>query len=536
MDRIGFVGLGIMGSRQAANLRRAGYELTVYNRTRERAEAWAAEHGATVAATPAEVGAASDVAITMVVDGAQVQEVVLGEDGVAHGAAEGSLFVDMSTISPGDSRRIARRARAARHRLRRRPGHRLEPQGAGRDADDHGQRRRGRLRPRPPALRGHGRADRARRRRGRPGRDGQAHQQRRRRGQRPHLAQALVVGRATGIDLDALAQVMGAGSGGSAMLALKAGPMREHDYATLFKLEHMLKDVRLCLEEGQAAGVPFPAAAAFARPSRQAWAAASATRTSPRSWRRSRASPACAFRRAHTTVHRSLHAVCSFGAQRCAIAPFGSHTREESVSRGADVVPRRHLPAAPRARLTLIGGSGGTLPPASATPPSRDAGEPVVRARVAAITDRCWQCRTKVRGIVGVLVDPARTPDSTGFLPFDDVSEMLADRLDPRALAGRRIGRVAHRESPASPAATWPMAASSGRAHRPLPARGPPARAPAVRRHLRAARHRRPRRAPGPGAGEPPQGARIAPTRHQNSTETLRLAGLFGFSAQPLRE
>jgi 3-hydroxyisobutyrate dehydrogenase-like beta-hydroxyacid dehydrogenase len=44
------------------------------------------------------------------------------------------------------------------------------------------------------------------------------------------------------------------------MLALKSGPMRAHDYATLFKLEHMLKDVRLCLEEAEAAGVPFPAA------------------------------------------------------------------------------------------------------------------------------------------------------------------------------------------------------------------------------------------------------------------------------------
>jgi 3-hydroxyisobutyrate dehydrogenase-like beta-hydroxyacid dehydrogenase len=54
---------------------------------------------------------------------------------------------------------------------------------------------------------------------------------------------------------------MAAGSGGSTMLDLKAAPMRNHDYATLFKLEHMLKDVRLCLEEGQAAGVPFPAAA-----------------------------------------------------------------------------------------------------------------------------------------------------------------------------------------------------------------------------------------------------------------------------------
>ena len=45
------------------------------------------------------------------------------------------------------------------------------------------------------------------------------------------------------------------------MLELKAGPMREHDYTTLFKLEHMLKDVRLCLEEGQAVGAPFPFAA-----------------------------------------------------------------------------------------------------------------------------------------------------------------------------------------------------------------------------------------------------------------------------------
>jgi 3-hydroxyisobutyrate dehydrogenase len=107
VERIGFVGLGIMGSRMAANLRRAGYELTVYNRTRERADAWAAEHGGTVAATPAGVGAASDVVITMVVDGAQVHEVLLGEKSVAEGAAEGTMCVDMSTIAPGDSRRIA---------------------------------------------------------------------------------------------------------------------------------------------------------------------------------------------------------------------------------------------------------------------------------------------------------------------------------------------------------------------------------------------------------------------------------------------
>ena len=76
------------------------------------------------------------------------------------------------------------------------------------------------------------------------------------------LAQALLVGSAQRLDLDALVEVMAAGSGASTMLTLKAGPMRNHDYTTLFKTEHMLKDVRLCLEEAQDANVPFPAAAA----------------------------------------------------------------------------------------------------------------------------------------------------------------------------------------------------------------------------------------------------------------------------------
>jgi 3-hydroxyisobutyrate dehydrogenase len=261
VERIGFVGLGIMGSRMAANLRRAGYELTVYNRTRERAEAWAAEQGATVASTPAAVGAASDIVITMVVDGTQVQMVLLGDNGVAEGAADGTLCVDMSTIAPGDSRRIARALAERGVAFVDAPVTGSSPKaedgtltimagGATEDfqraqplfeamgelvvhvGEEVGQGEMVKLINNAVAA-------------------ANAHT----------LAQALVVGRATGVDLDALVQVMGAGSGGSAMLALKSGPMREHDYSTLFKLEHMLKDVRLCLEEGQAAGVPFPAAA-----------------------------------------------------------------------------------------------------------------------------------------------------------------------------------------------------------------------------------------------------------------------------------
>ena len=75
------------------------------------------------------------------------------------------------------------------------------------------------------------------------------------------VGEALLVAQRTGVDLDALVEVMAKGSGGSAMLDLKAGAMRAHDYSTLFKLEHMLKDVRLCLEEAQAAAAPFAAAA-----------------------------------------------------------------------------------------------------------------------------------------------------------------------------------------------------------------------------------------------------------------------------------
>src|SRR5918998_2860119 len=105
-EAIGFIGLGIMGSRQAACLARAGYELTVFNRTRERADAWAAEHGGRVAGSPREVAERSDVVITMVVDGPQVEAMILGEDGAAAAAKPGTLFVDMSTIGPADARRI----------------------------------------------------------------------------------------------------------------------------------------------------------------------------------------------------------------------------------------------------------------------------------------------------------------------------------------------------------------------------------------------------------------------------------------------
>jgi 2-hydroxy-3-oxopropionate reductase len=98
-ERVGFIGLGIMGMPMARNLMDSGYELTVHNRSPEKAEELGKE-GATVAATPREVAQKSDVVITMLPDSPQVREVVADEDGVLEGISEGALLIDMSTISP----------------------------------------------------------------------------------------------------------------------------------------------------------------------------------------------------------------------------------------------------------------------------------------------------------------------------------------------------------------------------------------------------------------------------------------------------
>jgi 2-hydroxy-3-oxopropionate reductase len=98
-ERVGFVGLGIMGKPMATNLMDAGYKLTVHNRSPEKAKELG-EAGASVANSPKELAENTDIIITMLPDSPQVSEVVAGEGGVLEGITEGSLIVDMSTISP----------------------------------------------------------------------------------------------------------------------------------------------------------------------------------------------------------------------------------------------------------------------------------------------------------------------------------------------------------------------------------------------------------------------------------------------------
>ncbi len=259
--RIGFIGLGIMGSRMAANIARSGFPLVVWNRTRETAERFAAEMGDAVgvAASPAALAADCEIVVTMVVDGDQVESVLLGADGVAEAAAPGLVCVDCSTIGPDATVAIGERLAARGIRLLDAPVTGSAPRAAdatltimaGGTAADFERVR--------PLLESIGRLV--------------LHVGPLGHGQTIKLinnsvaaanaltvAEALVVGSAAGVDLDALVAVMEAGSGASTMLSLKHAPMRAHDFAPLFKLEHMLKDVRLCL--AAADPVPFDAARA----------------------------------------------------------------------------------------------------------------------------------------------------------------------------------------------------------------------------------------------------------------------------------
>jgi 3-hydroxyisobutyrate dehydrogenase-like beta-hydroxyacid dehydrogenase len=196
----------------------------------------------------------------MVVDGPQVEQVLLGEAGVVESAAPGTLCVDCSTIGPSATRAIAERLAGRGISMVDAPVTGSAPRAqdgtltimAGGTGEDFERARR--------VLDAMGSTV--------------VHCGELGQGQMVKLinnavaatnaavlGEALVVGAKARVNLDALVEVMAAGSGASTMLSLKAQPMREHDYTTLFKLAHMLKDVRLCLEEGQAVGAPFPFAA-----------------------------------------------------------------------------------------------------------------------------------------------------------------------------------------------------------------------------------------------------------------------------------
>ena len=106
MQRVGFIGLGTMGKPMAKNVLKKGFDLVVYDQVAPPVEELAAL-GAARADSPAAVARATDVVITMLPSSPQVEEVALGERGIIHGARAGQVYIDMSTIDPITTRRVA---------------------------------------------------------------------------------------------------------------------------------------------------------------------------------------------------------------------------------------------------------------------------------------------------------------------------------------------------------------------------------------------------------------------------------------------
>ena len=114
MERVGFIGLGVMGSRMAQNILKGGYPLTVYDVNPAAVEVLQ-NAGARVAQSPQDVGSASDVVVTMLPEPQDVEQVLLGPRGVVNGMASGGIVVEMSTIDPMTSQRIC--AELANHAI-----------------------------------------------------------------------------------------------------------------------------------------------------------------------------------------------------------------------------------------------------------------------------------------------------------------------------------------------------------------------------------------------------------------------------------
>lgn len=254
-ERVGFIGLGIMGRGMAANLLKAGFDLTVWNRTAAKADELVAA-GAKRAASPAELAAACDVVCCCVSDTPDVKEVLLGEQGAIQGLREGALVIDMSTISPQGAREVA----AA---LREKGVHFLDaPVSGGSEGAAKGTLsimvggEAEQLERAMPILQamgktithvgGHG-----------DGQNVKLVNQILVVGNMLAVSEALIFAQAAGVDLEKTLQAVVGGAAGSWMLANRGPQVIRRDWRPGFTIDLQQKDVRLILEAADEMGAPL---------------------------------------------------------------------------------------------------------------------------------------------------------------------------------------------------------------------------------------------------------------------------------------
>ncbi|GAA2343681.1 2-hydroxy-3-oxopropionate reductase [Saccharopolyspora halophila] len=256
MSKIGFVGLGIMGGPMAANLVKAGHEVTGFNRSQPKIDRLV-EAGGKGAGTVAEAVSGAEVVFTMLPDSPDVEEVVLGDDGVLAHAAAGTLLIDCSTIRPDVSRRVAEAAAAKGVRALDAPVSGGEPKAidgtlsimlGGSDQDV--EAARDVLEPVGATIVHVGPAG--------AGQTVKAANQLMVAGNIGLLAEALVFLESHGVDTEAGLQVLGGGLAGSAVLDAKGGKMRDREFAPGFRLELHHKDLGIVQSAARDAGLSIP--------------------------------------------------------------------------------------------------------------------------------------------------------------------------------------------------------------------------------------------------------------------------------------
>ena len=254
IERVAFCGLGIMGGPMAANLARAGFELSVWTRTPGKAERFAAEHGVDAAATPAGAAEGAQAAITMVPDSPEVESTLFGPEGTAATLGSGALAIDMSTIAPTAARAIGDRLAERRIDFLEGPVSGSRPGAENGTLTIMAGGERAVFERALPLFEAMG--------------ERIVHVGPRGHGQLAKLltntigavtaaalAEAVVTVERAGIDPGAFLDVAGGSAAASTVLTLKGRRMFDEDFEPLFKLEHMLKDVRHCLDEARALGV-----------------------------------------------------------------------------------------------------------------------------------------------------------------------------------------------------------------------------------------------------------------------------------------
>jgi 3-hydroxyisobutyrate dehydrogenase len=257
--RIGFIGLGTMGAPMARRLLEAGHQVTVHNRTRQREEPLVAL-GAARAASPRAAAEGAELVMTMVSDTPDVQAVVLGDSGAALGMSQGSVLVDMSTISPATTRRIA--AAVADHGVSMLDA----PVSGGSEGAEQGTLSimvggdAAALAVALPALQQLGRTITHVGPSG-AGQVAKAVNQTVIAGTYAAVAEGVALALSAGIDVDAALSALGGGAAGSWVLQNRAQNMVRGSYPLGFRTRLHLKDLGIALAAAKELGVSMPVAA-----------------------------------------------------------------------------------------------------------------------------------------------------------------------------------------------------------------------------------------------------------------------------------